>query len=222
MTELVTDPRTRAEHEHFIKETRKILKEVVSTENFDAGFEFVNNLNEMNTTFDRAKSLMFDGMDKAWKPEKHEGETFLQAAVRKTGLSPVTIERHSKNQRLLASGEIPDEYYEAIEQAGEKSLVQIANVYESGKEITKKDWRALAEAAGDDRKVGKIVRKIKDVAPRSNFYAISIDEHGILVGHSATEHKEIGKLYVGTGDSFIDKGVYRLTNCSGVLPSVEY
>ena len=222
MNDVVTVPKTRKEHESFIKETKRILKDVVSSGNFDDGFEFINALNETSSTFDRAKAIMLDGMDGAWKTNEHEGETFLQAAVRKTGLSPITITRHSKIERLLSSGAIPEVHYETIESAGQKSLVQIANVYESGKEITKKDWLALAESVGDERKVGRVVRNIKKVAPRTNFYAITIDERGVLVGHSSTEHKELGRLYVDSGDVFIQKGIDRLTNCSGVLPQVEY
>ncbi len=211
-----------SEHKTFLKEAKKILKDVVSTKNFEEGFNFINDLQEKGKSFARSISIMLDGMEKAWVPSEHEGETFLEVSVRKTGLHPTTIIRHSKIQRLLESGIVPEEHYESIEQAGEKSLIQVANTVERGFELTNKDWLKLAEASGDDRKVGQIVRKIKGEAPRSNFYMITINKHGVLFGHSSSERKEIGRLSVNTGDPFIQKGVDRLTSCSGVQESVEY
>ena len=220
--QIVEVPRVPIEQVDFLSKTKEILREIKKTGNFDAGFQFVKSLNEMGSTFDRAKSIMLEGMDKVWKPEKHEGETFLQATVRLTGLHPVTIVRHTKNERLLNSGIIPDVYKESIETSGEKSLVQIANVVDAGFELEDKDWRSLAEASGDDRKVGRIVRKIKGVAPRSNFYAITLDERGVLVGHTKDAHVELGRLNVDSDNPIVQKGISRLTGCSGVLPSVEY
>jgi hypothetical protein len=164
---------------------------------------------------------MLEGMEKYWKPIDHEGEVFLEAAVRRTGLSPITIKRHTKNQKLLESGIIPEEYYESIEQAGEKSLVQIANLIERDFELDKKDWRKLAEASGDERKVGEIVRKIKGVLPRSNYLAITMDKDGNLVAHTSEEHIEFGKLYL-SDNPVVKRAIDRITGCAGILDKVNY
>lgn len=219
--EIISIPNTPPIHTEIIESLEKIFRNLVEKEDFDGGFNLILELDERGKSFDRAKSIGLEIMEVAWIPEKHEGESFLSAAVRQTSLSAITIRNHIVIQRLLGSGKIPDQHYEDIEQAGAKSLIQIAHVSEAH-ELEDGDWLAFAEASGDERKVGMIARKIKKVKPRSNYLAITINEKGELVAHTAEEHVEIGKLYVNSESPVVQKGISRLTNCSGVLPSVEY
>jgi len=220
--EIISVPATSLAHTEIVESLGKIFQTYADSEDFEGGFGLICDLEERGRSFDRAKSIGFEILEGAWRPEKHEGESFLSAAVRKTGLDPTTIKRHVKIQKLLKSGKIPEEEYESIEQSGEKSLVQVANLVDAGYELEPEDWLAISEASGDDRKVGMIARKIKKVPPRSNYLAITINDKGVLVAHTATSHEEIGKLYVNSDSLVVQKGISRLTNCSGVLPSIEY
>jgi hypothetical protein len=206
----------------FIRQSKHILKEIVATRNFDIGFDFIRRIDEMGETFNRAKALMFNGMDKAWKPVEHEGETFLSAAVRETSLSPETIIRHTRSQALLNSGVIPGEFREAIELAPENCRSQIANMIEDGFEPTHKDWLAISEVARDRRMLGKVVRTIRKVEPRTNWSMFVIDEKGILWRLAKGKRETVGELYVFSDSQFVIEGIEKAKRLLDAKPSVKY
>lgn len=201
--------------------TRQILVEVVEKKDFDAGFDFINDLYDHGRKFGELIGMMIEGMERAWVPEEHEGETFLQAAVRRTPLHPTTIRRHSKIQRFLDSNIMPDNVSGKIKEAGQKSLVRIANAADKF-DLTQKDWNKIAEVADDEKSLSMVLRKITDTAPRSNFLAITCDERGILMAHTAVEHIEFGRLNVNIQNPVVRRAIDRIVSSSGILPKVEY
>lgn len=221
MTEITQAPVISLDEVNFLQETKKVLNEVVLTRDFDSGFNFVNQLHDRGRMFAKGIGLLLEGMEEYWLPSEHEGETFFQAANRLTDLSPITIKRHIKIQKALENPAIPEEVRERISALPQKSLIQVAELIESDKEIKHRDWVALATAA-DEREVGRIARKIKKVAPRSNYLAITMDENGKLVAHTAEVHKEFGRLDVNSKDEVVQRAIARLIGCSGVLEKVEY
>jgi hypothetical protein len=222
MTDIVSIPRLDPVQVQFLTQTESIVKEVVESRDFDKGFDFINELHEQGKTFARAIGVVLEGMEGAWKPSEHDGESFYAAALRKTGLSPITVKRHVKIQKALASGVIPPEYQEQIESNhGEKELIRIANLIEGGFEVDDEGWRDLAEAAGE-KEVGRIARKIQGVEPRSNWLSISIDVNGRLFVHTSTTHREIGRLFVDDEDPAVQKAINRITGCAGIQPASEY
>lgn len=206
----------------FLSEIEVILSDIVEKKDFERGFDVINGLLEKGKDFARGISLFLDGMEQVWVDGEHEGESFLHAANRITGLSPETIRRHTRIQKLLHSDIIPLEFRPQIESAGEKSLVQIANVVSAGYELDHMDWLRISEKAGDEQAVGKLIREKKGVPPRSNFLAITIDERGVLVAHTASEHQEFGRLDVNSNDPVIQKAIARITGCANIFQSVEY
>lgn len=204
-------------------ETEKVLNEVVETKDFDKGFAYINALLETVGDVDKSIGIMLEGMEDIWKPEEHEGETFLEASARKTPLHPVTIRRHTKIQGLRSSGAIPEHLRPQFEDAGQKVLESIANVIEAGYEIEEDEWLALSEAVDNDKWVRRITQKIKKAEPRSNYLAITIDEKtGELWEHTKRGSRQCGILYVKDEDEDVKKAIKRLTSCSGVLTNVEY
>lgn len=206
----------------FLSETEVILSNIVENKDFERGFEFINGLLEKGKEFARGISILLDGMESIWVDGEHEGESFLHAANRITGLSPETIKRHTRIQKLLDSDSIPLEFRDQIEKAGEKSLVQIANLKESGYELEHKDWLRLSEKAGDEQAIGKIAREIKGVPPRSNFLAITIDERGVLVAHTKDAHQEFGRMDIYSENPAVQKAIARITGCANIFQSLEY
>lgn len=202
-------------------ETRRILDDVVRTRNFDAGFAYINELHDQGKRFVGAIGVMIEGMEKEWIPSEHEGQTFLQAAVTKTELHATTIKRHSKIQRFLDSDIIPDNVREKISEAGQKSLVRIANLVDRV-EVSDKNWNKIAEVAYDEKSLGVVLRKIEKVEPRSNWLAISMDENGRLFKHTKRGTKQIGKLFIQDDDKDVQKAIERITGCAGILDTVEY
>lgn len=201
--------------------TKGILNQVIQTRNFDAGFEYINELHEQGRKFAAAIGIMIEGMEKEWKAEEHEGETFMQAAVRKTDLHPATIRRHSTIQRFLDSGVVPENVFNDIRESGQKSLVRIANVADRI-EISPENWNKIAEVADDEKSLSVVLRKIEKKEPRSNWLAISIDERGILTAHTKTERIEIGRLNIGNKSETAQKALDRIIGCAGILNKVEY
>lgn len=217
--EIITVPRTDIIQSDFLKETEALVQQVKESKNFDGGFQFINDLHSQGRAFDDAIGMMLNGMNDVWIPAEHEGEKFGQAALRKTGLKPVTVYRHLKIQQALPH--IPDDFREEIQDKGIKEKIQIAELVRGGYEVTEENWRDLAEAP-DEKEVGRIARKIKGVEPRSNWLAISIDDNGVLRVHTVRGVREVGRLYVYEDDADVQKAIARITGCSGIQPSSEY
>lgn len=218
MTDIVSVPRTDVVQAEFLVSTEAVVHDVIATKNFDAGFQFINDLHAQGRAFDDAIGMMLNGMNEIWNPSEHEGERFEQATLRYTGLKPVTVQRHLKVQKALPI--IPEDYREEIQGKGFKTKIQIANLVEGGYEITNENWRDFAEAV-DEKEVGRIARKVKDVPPRSNWLSITIDDNGVLVAHSVRGHFEVGRLNVWDDTDEVHRSISRLTNC-GVEPKEEY
>jgi hypothetical protein len=216
--DIVSIPRTDIVQTEFLTQAEVVVREVVENKNFDAGFQFINDLHAQGKAFDDAIGMMLNGMSEAWIPDEHDGEKFEQATLRKTGLAPVTVQRHLNIQKALPS--VPDEYREEIQKMSFREKIQVANLIHGGYEITQENYRDLAEAI-DDKDVRRIARKIKGVEPRSNWLSITMDEHGVLTVHTVRGHVEVGRLNTWDDNPDVQKAIARLTNC-GVEPQREY
>lgn len=222
MNEVVSAPRLDPTHVDFLSRTEQIVFDVVLSLNFDKGFDFINDLTEHSKTFETAKGMMLEGMEKVWVSSENEGETFYAAALRRTGLSPITVERHIKIQRLLSSDAIPDQYREVIESNhGQKELIKIANVVEGGFDIDVDDWKSLSNVRGE-KAMGEAIRKITKREPRSNWLAITIDTRGVLFEHTIRGVRECGRLNVHDNDKDVQNAIKRVRGCAGIVPASEY
>ena len=179
----------------FMDDAEKLITTAVKQGDFDRGFEIVSDLYSHAETFAAAIGAGLDIMEQAWDKFEHEGgETFLDAAVRKTPLHPITIQNRINVRKLIKSGKIPDHLLDDISSLGQKSLIRIANTVRGGYEIEKKDWLALAETVGD-KHVNAICRKIEGKDPRSNFVGLYYTSRGELLAFVEGEYKSIGELY---------------------------
>lgn len=180
--------------DEFLQQTEYILAKVVETGNFNIGFEFVDSLLAGRDTIDSSVALVLDGMEKVWNPLEHEGEKFLDAAIRMTRLDPSSVTRHTRIQGLLNSGSIPEELRPRFQSAGQKSLIQVANVVGEGYELDQEDWLRIHEKVEDDRFVAKVIREITGRPPRSNFVDLFYDEHGIAYSYVNGRVVEVGRF----------------------------
>jgi hypothetical protein len=203
----------------FLTQMETIVQDVVSNRNFDAGFQAINDLHEKGREFDDAIGMILNGMNDIWNPAEHDGERFEQAALRMTGLKPVTVQRHLKIQKALPS--IPEPYRDEIREMGVKSKIRVAQLVEGGYEVTDNDWLRLATAV-DEKEVDRISRDIRGVEPRTNWLSISIDNNGILRVHTVRAVQEIGRLETWNDNEDVQKAISRLLGCTGVQPSTEY
>jgi hypothetical protein len=219
VTDIVSIPRTDIVQVEFLTQAEAVVRDVVENKNFEAGFQFINDLHAQGRAFDDAIGMMLNGMNDAWNPAEHDGERFEQATLRRTGLKPVTVQRHLKIQKALPV--IPEEYREEIQDMGFKAKIRVAQLVEGGYEMTDKDWHNIARAP-DEKEVDRIAREIKGVEPRSNWLSISIDANGVLRVHTVRGVQEIGRLDTWNDDSDVKKAISRLLGCTGVQPASEY
>lgn len=203
----------------FIDSVEKVVNEVVENKAFDQGFQFINDMLVQGKALDDSIGMMLNGMNNAWEPAEHDGESFEEATLRRTGLKKVTIQRHIKVQRALPV--IPEAFREEIQEKGFKEKIRIAQLVEGGYEVTEEDWRDLAEAP-DAKEVDRISRKIRGTEPRSNWLAISIDDNGVLRVHTVRGVSEVGRLNTWSDDDDVKKAISRLLGCTGVTPTTEY
>lgn len=222
MNDITPAPRLDPTHLDFLTRTEQIVQEVVESKDFEAGFGFINDLTEHGKTFDRAKGMMLEGLESVWNPAEQEGETFYAAALRKTGLSPITVERHIKIQKLLTSNAIPEQYREPIEaNHGQKELIRIANLVEGGYEIEEDDWQKISDVRGE-KEVGRVTREITGKPPRSNWLSITMDARGVLYEHTNGGTRECGRLNIHDDHPDVQKAINRITGCAGIQPASEY
>lgn len=219
MNDIVSIPRTDIIQSKFLTDTTEIVEQVKKSKNFEAGFQFIKDLRAQGLAFDDAIGMMLNGMNEIWTPSEHEGESFKAAAMRETGLSPITIYRHLKIQQALP--QIPEEFREEIQNKGQKEKIRIAELVVGGYEVTDENWRDLAEAP-DEKEVGRITRKVKKEEPRSNWLAISLDDKGVLRVHTTRGVRELGRLNTWDDDQDVQKAINRITGCAGISPSSEY
>lgn len=207
----------------FLSRTEIVLQEVLESGDFELGFGFINDLREMGNNFDRAISVMFSGMEGAWKPVEHEGETFMQAAVRRTGLSAETIKRHTTVQWLLESDKIPDQFRPQIESGNQNALERVANALKEGFEFTVPEWLSVSEKISEERETGKVVREITGKPARKNLLMILVDEQGRLWAWTKEEGLvEGGRIDVHSDSPAVKKMVARITGCAGIKPKEEF
>lgn len=219
MTDIVTVPRTDIVQTNFLTSAESIAKEVVATKNFKAGFQFVREVYEMKNTLDDGAGMVLNEMAGAWVPEEQEGESFEQASLRLANLHPETVRRHLKIQEAIPH--IPEPYREEIRSLGVKSKIQIAEAVLSGYEISDEDYRDLAEAV-DEREVGRICRKVKNVEPRSNWYSLVVDQNGRVFINTIRGCTELFRMPVESDDPDVQKGIDAIISGRKIKPVVDY
>lgn len=207
-------------------EVEKVLGDIEATGNFDRGFEYINAIMDVGKGLDQEIGKLIVGMEKMWVPSEHEGERFLDATVRKTELSPDTINRHIAINEFLLTAEIPEHVRPAIEDAGQKSLIRIAKAV-TKHEFTTESWEKIAEAtAGGEKSVGLVLQRITKTEPRSNWLFITIDDRGVLTAHGKEDGEvvqvEIGRLSIGNKRTLVQKAIKRVIINSDIKDKVEY
>lgn len=180
--------------DEFLQQTERILGLVKETGRFEEGFRFVDNLLAGRDVIDKSVSIILDGMEELWNPNEHGGEAFLDATIRMTRLTKVSVRRHTKIQGFLESDVIPDEFRDQIESGGQKSLIQVANVVDDGYELDHDDWLRISEKIQDERDTAKVIREITGRPPRSNFVSHWYDEYGVVWAWVNGRVVEAGRL----------------------------
>lgn len=219
MTDIVTIPVLDPIYTDFVGGVEKIAQEIVERKDFEAGFLAIEKMLVYVKAADDSIGLVLNGMSEIWNPNEHDGESFESAIERRTGIKPITVQRHLKIQKALPY--VPEPYREEIQDKGFKAKIRVAQLVEGGYEMTDENWRDIAEAP-DEKEVDRISRSIRGVEPRTNWLAISIDENGVLVAHSTRGHFEVGRLNVWDDNPDVVKAISRLTSCTGVQPAKEY
>jgi hypothetical protein len=203
----------------FVSEAEKLIKKAVKSGDFDSGFQIINELYEQAETFTQVIGSGLDMMESAWDKFDHE-ESFLDAAVRKTKLNPITIRNRVNVRKLLNSDKIPEIYRDEISDLGQKSLIRIANTSMSGYEIEDEDWRNWAESVSDQQ-VDSIARKIEKKSPRSNFVGLYWKKSGELLAFVEGELVVIGQMSMDK-DPKVTKAREVLIARAKILDRVEY
>lgn len=194
MNSIVPAPTTDPIKASFVSEAESLLAEAVKSGDFDKGFQVINELYEHAEASVQVVGSGLDMMESAWGNFKHENdESFVDAAVRKTRLNPITVRNRVNVSRLLNSDKVPKIYKEEISGLGQKSLIRISNTSMSGYDIEEKDWRDFAESYSEQQ-VDAIARKIEGKAPRSNFVGLYYKKNGELLAFVEGELVVIGQI----------------------------
>lgn len=205
----------------FVSDAEALIAKAVKDGDFDKGFQVINELYEHAEASVQVISSALYIMESAWDGFKHtQDESFLDAAVRKTRLNPVTIRNRSNVGKLLKSDKIPDRHLEAISSLGQKSLIRIANTIASGYEIDEDDWERLSTAVGEQQ-VDAIARKIEGKDPRSNFVGLYYKKNGELLAFVEGELVVIGQISMDK-DPKVTKAREVLIARAKILDKVEY
>lgn len=161
----------------FLENPVKLLEHIAETGDFDAGFDYVRVVYDVVSKFDSTLDIVLKGMEDMWKPDEHEGQTFYEAAVRMTPLSPVTIQRHTRVGRMIE--QVPESYRPRIQDLDFKSKITIASAVEDDYEISDSQWDRIA-GSFSYQDVAEVVREVKNVEPRSQWCRFVVDEDGVV------------------------------------------
>lgn len=210
------------------EEVDRVLGQIEATGNFDAGFEYINAIMDVGKGLDQEIGKLVIGMEKLWVPSEHEGEKFLDAAIRKTELSPDTVNRHMAINAFFLETEIPEHVLPIIKDAGQKSLIRIAKAV-TKHEFTTESWEKIAESTmGGEKSVGLVLQKITKTEPRSNWLFITWDDRGVLTAHAKDKetgemvHVEIGRLHKNNKNPIVQKAITRIVTNADIKDKVEY
>ena len=221
MKSITPAPRTDPLKVSFVSEAESLIAKAVKKGDFDKGFRVITELYEQAETFTHVIGSGLDMMERAWDSFEHEGnESFLDAAVKKTPLNPITVRNRSNVGKLLKSDKIPEIYREPISSLGQKSLIRIANTSLSGYEIEDRDWRNWAESVSEQQ-VDSIARKIEKKSPRSNFVGLYWKKNGELLAFVDGELVVIGQMSMDK-DPRVSKAREVLIARAKILDKVEY
>lgn len=204
----------------FLENPRNFNDYIRETKDFDKGFEIVDYIYGMVKGADSIMDVIIKAMEVHWKPEEHDGESFYDAMVRNTELSPVTIMRHTRVGEMLEI--VPPEYRPQIEGMDVKSKVAITDTILDGYELTENQWERVANGANyQDR--AEVMREVKNVAPRSQWMKFTIDEHDIVWVHTAEGKFEFFRINTDPdAEPVIERAKKRLLRQANILPEVRY
>jgi hypothetical protein len=218
---LVSVPRTDPVKASFVTEAEKILAKAVKQGDFDKGFAVINELYEQAETFTQIIGAGLDMLENAWDKFRHEeGDSFLDAAIRKTRLNPITIRNRINVRKLLNSDRIPELYFEEVASLGQKALIRIANTVHGGYEIEKNEWEKLATSISEQQ-VDSICRSVEGKPPRSNFVGLYYKKNGELLAFVDGELVVLGQLVMDK-DPKVVKAREVLIARAKILDRVEY
>lgn len=211
-----------------IDEAKAVVSMIQETHDFNTGFRMISSILGQAKKMDDVIGVLITGMEPVWNPAEHEGERFIDAVVRVTGLSPDTIRRHLDVKKFfdMHSEEIPEAVLPSIQEADQKSLIRIvrAAVVHG---FDEDEWGKIGEAVySGEKSVSQVIRKITKTQPRTNWLGISIDEKGVLTVHAneggEMVHKEIGRLHVNNPDQTVQKGILRVTRGANIQDHIEH
>lgn len=147
------------------------------TKDFEKGFEIVNYIHSMVKGADSILDIVIKAMESEWFPHEHDGERFYNAMVRKTQLSAVTIQRHTRVGEMLQK--VPAEYRPQIEAKDVKSKVAMTDAVLSGLPFEDEQWKRVADA-WNYQEVAEVVREVKGNNPRKQWMKFAVDENDII------------------------------------------
>jgi hypothetical protein len=201
---------------------RALVEYIEKTGDFERMFEYVNYIVNVASSLDSTLDIVIKGGEELWKDGEHEGESFYDAMVRKTKLSPATIQRHSVVGRMLDAA--PDALRGGVEALDFKSKIYLGNAVEQGYQLTDDQWSKAVNSFGY-QDVAEVVREVTGSEPRSNWMKFTYDEHGIVWVHTKEGMFELFRFNQDDDPHIapiLERGAKRVVNKLGISPRVRY
>lgn len=184
-----------------------------------------------------ALARLLHGVNQNWMEWEHEkGDTFLDWAVRETGMDRQTVKKRVCEWEFLYGNYVPKEYRRNIAEYTVRQLDKVyslcvnaeenrqggyLNIVEEDYQITDENWRALSEAV-DEHMVADVVREIKGKEKNSNNMSLKIDADGTLWVYQGKREETIGQLYTEKDSEVVKKAIRRICENSGITERNNY
>ena len=148
-------------------------------------------------------------------------EDFEEVVYEYTGLHKHTVSRYTRVWAMYAENRVPEEYKQEILEKNIRDQIPIANALMQGYEITKADWKNLAEAPDYNAVSQVILEDVKEKPYRSNALRLVIDRMGTIWAKRGDEPRRfVGSLEINSDEPAVQQAIQRILKNTGILESI--
>jgi len=148
-------------------------------------------------------------------------DNFEDVVYEYVGVHSHTVNRYVRVWGMHAENRVPEEYKQDILGKNIRDQIPIANALVQGYEITKEDWKNLAEAPDYNAVSQIILEDVKESPGRKSALHIFLDGMGTIWAKKGDEPKKfVGSLEIHSDEESVKQSIQRIIKNTGILEKI--